>query len=252
MKKAKRGSEGDSEADRLWNSLCQPAQKPTPTTPKLHRPAAHRQQPPGPSPSTPPASAQSSPASSPDLAPIPLSSPPSGPDAWDDSDVVPARRTRRRASSCGAPLAPPTPTAPSTSRPPLRTRAAPQVGPRAKARAKKASQTPSWPPHPDPASPSPPGYRKEEAEERLDSGFSEPGGSQRAKKVRFCDDVEEFFASCGEEEEDRRGPWEELARDRCRFLRRCQEVELSIAYCLQPQHRSLVYRRLTVLCTQDA
>lgn len=60
--------------------------------------------------------------------------------------------------------------------------------------------------------------------------------------------MEEFFASCGgeEEEEDRRGPWEELARDRCRFLRRCQEVEQSIAYCLQPQHRRQVYRRLAV------
>lgn len=71
-------------------------------------------------------------------------------------------------------------------------------------------------------------------------------------QVRFCDHVEEFFTSCGEEEEDRHGPWEELARDRCRFLRRCQEVEQSIAYCLQPQHRSLVYRRLTVLHVQDA
>lgn len=66
-------------------------------------------------------------------------------------------------------------------------------------------------------------------------------------QVRFCDDVEEFFASCGEEEEDRRGPWEELARDRCRFLRRCQEVEESIAYCLQPQHRRRVYEQLAAI-----
>uniref|UniRef100_A0A3Q0RLN1 Protein phosphatase 1 regulatory subunit 15A/B C-terminal domain-containing protein n=1 Tax=Amphilophus citrinellus TaxID=61819 RepID=A0A3Q0RLN1_AMPCI len=39
----------------------------------------------------------------------------------------------------------------------------------------------------------------------------------------------------------------QLARDRCRFLRRCQEVEQSIAYCLQPQHRRRVYERLAVL-----
>lgn len=61
-------------------------------------------------------------------------------------------------------------------------------------------------------------------------------------QVSFRDDVEVFSI---EEDEDRRGPWEELARDRCRFLRRCQEVELSIAYCLQPQHRSLVFSRRT-------
>lgn len=61
-------------------------------------------------------------------------------------------------------------------------------------------------------------------------------------QVRFCDHVDEVFISA---EEDRRGPWEELARDRCRFLRRCQEVEQSIAYCLQPQHRSVVYLRLS-------
>lgn len=35
-----------------------------------------------------------------------------------------------------------------------------------------------------------------------------------------------------------------MARDRCRFLRRCQEVEQQIAYCLQPQHRLRVYQRL--------
>lgn len=65
-------------------------------------------------------------------------------------------------------------------------------------------------------------------------------------QVRFSEQVEFFFAS-GDEDgpEDRRGPWEQLARDRCRFLRRCQEVELSIGPCLQPQHRRQVYLRLT-------
>lgn len=60
-------------------------------------------------------------------------------------------------------------------------------------------------------------------------------------QVRFCEKVEFFFASGAE---DRRGPWEELARDRSRFLRRCQQVELSIGHCLQPAHRRRVYRRL--------
>ncbi|KAI4790119.1 hypothetical protein KUCAC02_034822 [Chaenocephalus aceratus] len=44
-------------------------------------------------------------------------------------------------------------------------------------------------------------YRREEAEERLDSGFSELSVSSSAcsvtKKVRFCEEVEEFFASGG-------------------------------------------------------
>jgi len=62
-------------------------------------------------------------------------------------------------------------------------------------------------------------------------------------QVRFCEEVEEFLTS-SREEEDRRGQWEELARDRCRFARRCQEAEQSIAYCLEPRHRTLVYRRL--------
>ncbi|XP_047183846.1 uncharacterized protein LOC118288210 isoform X2 [Scophthalmus maximus] len=58
------------------------------------------------------------------------------------------------------------------------------------------------------------------------------------KKVRFCDNVEVFFICFGEE--DRRGPWMQMALDRGRFLERCQEVEKSISYCLQPQHRSLM------------
>lgn len=65
-------------------------------------------------------------------------------------------------------------------------------------------------------------------------------------QVRFSEQVEFFFAS-GDDDgpEDRRGPWEQLARDRCRFQRRCQQVELSIGPCLQPQHRRQVYLRLT-------
>ncbi|XP_034021286.1 protein phosphatase 1 regulatory subunit 15B-like isoform X2 [Thalassophryne amazonica] len=97
---------------------------------------------------------------------------------------------------------------------------------------------------------------KKEADDRMDSGFCETqsstGGAVVTKKVRFCEEVEEFFASCGEEEEDRRGPWEQLARDRCRFLRRCQEVEQSIAFCLQPQHRRHVLLRQSAALAQDS
>ncbi|XP_077459463.1 uncharacterized protein LOC144075894 [Stigmatopora argus] len=68
---------------------------------------------------------------------------------------------------------------------------------------------------------------------------SQPSAS--VKKVRFSDTVQEFLL---EEEEDRRGPWEELARDRGRFLRRCREAELVLARCLEPEHRRRAYLRL--------
>lgn len=119
---------------------------------------------------------------------------------------------------------------------PLRTQG-PAEGPGgAQTWGKKASTTPE--------------YRREEAEERLDSGFSEPSRTQRCsvtKKVRFSDVIEEFFLGS----EDRRGPWEEFARDRCRFLRRCQEVEPIISSVLQPQHRRRVQQRMDA-ALQDA
>ncbi|MCI4390121.1 hypothetical protein PGIGA_G00118930 [Pangasianodon gigas] len=91
-------------------------------------------------------------------------------------------------------------------------------------------------------------YRKEEAEERMDSGFSEAAtvqgfrsaGAVRLKKVTFIEEVEEFYASSDEE---RHGPWEEYARDRCRFQRRVQEVEESISYCLSPSFRLNIFQR---------
>ncbi|XP_037108443.1 protein phosphatase 1 regulatory subunit 15B [Syngnathus acus] len=80
---------------------------------------------------------------------------------------------------------------------------------------------------------------------RMDSGLVRP--FTQAKKVRFSDVVEEFLIASGANaaEEDRRGPWEQLARDRGRFLRRCREAELTLAYCLQPEHRRRVYCRIT-------
>lgn len=60
-------------------------------------------------------------------------------------------------------------------------------------------------------------------------------------QVTFVEEVEEFYAS-GDEE--RHGPWEEYARDRCRFRRRVQDVEESISYCLAPTFRLLTFERL--------
>lgn len=97
--------------------------------------------------------------------------------------------------------------------------------------------------------PGTPRYKREEAEERLDSGFSEisplPCSSSatvvQLRKVTFVEEVEEFYASS---DEDRHGPWEEIARDRCRFQRRVQEVEETISYCLSPTFRLDIFQRL--------
>ncbi|XP_034442531.1 dentin sialophosphoprotein-like isoform X1 [Hippoglossus hippoglossus] len=241
-------SEVDSESERLWNSLCQSVD---PYNPRSFSAQLHSTQPRTIPTATPPSSPTASP-------PLPSSSPLSGLDVWDDStsaseaDEVESIRLLSSFSCTSDPYSP------FNFQAPIRTKGPNKVAP--EARAKRAPQTPPHSPHHKTASP--PEYRKDEAEECLDSGFSEPTApapttssssstSQSAastKKVRFCDQVEEFFLGC---EEDRRSPWEQLARDRWRFLRRCEEVEQSISFCLQPQHRRLVYRRLVVLQVQD-
>ncbi|XP_075461711.1 protein phosphatase 1 regulatory subunit 15A [Ascaphus truei] len=42
----------------------------------------------------------------------------------------------------------------------------------------------------------------------------------------------------------RKGPWEEHARDRCRFQRRITDTEVAIGSCLEPYHRDNVWARL--------
>nr|XP_003220413.2 PREDICTED: protein phosphatase 1 regulatory subunit 15B [Anolis carolinensis] len=61
------------------------------------------------------------------------------------------------------------------------------------------------------------------------------------KKVTFLEEVVEYYISS---EEDRKGPWEELARDGCRFLKRIQETENAIGYCLTMEHRQQIFNRL--------
>ncbi|XP_036007607.1 protein phosphatase 1 regulatory subunit 15B isoform X1 [Fundulus heteroclitus] len=221
----------DEEAERLWTSLCQsldPYNLRNFRAP-LHTGRTAPASPPGGAPIPPGGASAPPPCGAP-----PPASPPS--DSWDDSasEAEEAESLRLLSSlSCSS-----DPYSPFNFTAPLRT-SGPAGPPGARTRTEPAPQNLRLKPA------APPEYRREEAEERLDSGFSE---ARRSKKVRFCDDVEEFFASGGEEEEeDRRGPWEELARDRCRFLRRCQEVEQSIGFCLQPQHRQQVFQRLAAL-----
>ncbi|NXW86660.1 PR15B phosphatase, partial [Alopecoenas beccarii] len=74
-------------------------------------------------------------------------------------------------------------------------------------------------------------------------------GSTKRKKVTFLDKVTEYLISS---EEDRKGPWEELARDGCRFQKRIQETEEAIGYCFTAEHRQRVFNRLRETRSQSA
>ncbi|NWX47119.1 PR15B phosphatase, partial [Steatornis caripensis] len=65
--------------------------------------------------------------------------------------------------------------------------------------------------------------------------------STKRKKVTFLEKVTEYYISS---EEDRKGPWEELARDGCRFQKRIQETEEAIGYCFTTEHRQRVFNKL--------
>ncbi|TDH13700.1 hypothetical protein EPR50_G00033040 [Perca flavescens] len=234
-------SEPDSEEERLWHSLCRSVDPYNPRNFTAPLPAARTLPRTVPA-ASPPSSTQSSPASS----------PPSGADVWDDSasaSEADEAESFRLLNSFGCSS---DPYSPFNFQAPVRTRGTAGAPPGTRAGAQAASQISCRSARRRDAA-SPPKYRTEEAEERLDSGFSELSTQSCSvtKKVRFCDDVEEFFASGGEEDEDRRGPWEELARDRCRFLRRCRDTEQSIAYVLQPQHRRRVWRRLAAAAARS-
>ncbi|XP_055975044.1 protein phosphatase 1 regulatory subunit 15B [Sorex fumeus] len=69
----------------------------------------------------------------------------------------------------------------------------------------------------------------------------------RRKKVTFLEEVTEYYISG---DEDRKGPWEEFARDGCRFQKRIQETEHAIGYCLTFEHREKMFNRLQETCFQ--
>ncbi|XP_069798126.1 protein phosphatase 1 regulatory subunit 15B [Narcine bancroftii] len=89
----------------------------------------------------------------------------------------------------------------------------------------------------------------EDFEDRLDSGFSDvipeeplkPLQRKCTKKVAFDEHVMEYYVSS---EEIRKGPWEEYARDRCRFQKRIKEIEECVGHCFTLEHRWTVLNRM--------
>ncbi|XP_041946886.1 dentin sialophosphoprotein [Alosa sapidissima] len=229
--------EFDVETERLWNSLCQNRDPYNPRnfTANICTTPRSSQAPPDSSPapllSTAPLS--TSPLSTSLLSTSPFSasplstSPPSGPDgscgSGEEGDEAESLRLWDSFSCSSDPYNP------FNFRATLSTRS-PPAGTSGKAC-------------------SVPRYQREQAEERQDSGFGDetpaPPTStlpcHKLRKVRFCEEVEEFYTSG---DEDRHGPWEEYARDRCRFQRRVMEVEESISFCLVPAFRLRVLHRL--------
>ncbi|XP_050978794.1 protein phosphatase 1 regulatory subunit 15B [Labeo rohita] len=218
------GEEADSEAERLWNSLCQNGDPYNPRNFTAPIRTASK-----PSPATTDSSVSESP---PALMSSHLSSPPSSPslsenESGEDACEMDEEENLRlwNSFSCSA-----DPYSLLNFQAPIHTRKTSKGCRREKV-------------------PGMPLYKREDAEERLDSGFSEispvPCSSSatavQLKKVTFVEEVEEFYASS---DEDRHGPWEEIARDRCRFQRRVQEVEETISYCLSPTFRLDIFQRL--------
>nr|XP_038946638.1 protein phosphatase 1 regulatory subunit 15B isoform X1 [Rattus norvegicus] len=72
--------------------------------------------------------------------------------------------------------------------------------------------------------------------------------ARASDQVTFLEEVTEYYISG---DEDRKGPWEEFARDGCRFQKRIQETEVAIGYCLTFEHRERVFSRLQDHVSKD-
>nr|XP_060636459.1 uncharacterized protein LOC132777924 [Anolis sagrei ordinatus] len=79
-------------------------------------------------------------------------------------------------------------------------------------------------------------------------------GSQVIKKVRFSSvvTIHPLIAWDYASRTARQGPWEEMARDRCRFHRRIAEVGAILQPCLEMEHRDKMWMKLHGVQVQDS
>lgn len=211
--------EFDSEAERLWSALCQNDDPYNPRNFTAKLASAPR---PIPRPGAGPDQVQPSPSlSSSASSSSSVASSLSSSSSWDEASETETEQETLKllGAFCSS-----DPYSPLNFQAPIRTKPGPGTKP----------GLDSKPDHK--AGPNP---EEQRVQKVLES--SQSSSYSKRKEVRFVAEVQVFVVGC----EERRGPWEELARDRVRFAKRCSEIEQVLSSCLQREHRRRVYQLLS-------
>ncbi|AYP74133.1 MyD116-like domain protein [Fowlpox virus] len=83
-------------------------------------------------------------------------------------------------------------------------------------------------------------FKQDNSNKKNDSSDDNNSSKVRKTVVTFSETVVEYYIPF----EDRKGPWEEVARDRCRFRKRIKDTETVIGPCLLESHRQRISKLL--------